>query len=303
MRIQTAQLEAVHWIARLGSFRAAATRLHVSQPTISMRVRELERHLGAVLFDRNSYRAQLTDAGRDAVRYAERILGLAEEMEQGSERSMVLAAPVRLGAADSFALTHLPALLSQLEHAFPALRVDLQIDFSSNLKQRLQRGGLDMAFLTGPVEGAALEVAHLVRLPLAWVASPRLALPTRPLRPDDLRTTAILANPRPSHLFHTVQTWFASAGLRPARLMTCNSLTVMARLASAGFGVTLLPMDILRNTLELGQLQLLRTDPLIDPYDMVMVSRDSMPADLVSAIRDIARRLVRPDDLVGNREA
>lgn len=297
MRIQTTQLEAVRWIARLGSFRAAAAQLNLSQPTISMRVRELERHLGVTLFDRNSYRAQLTDAGRDAVRYAERILALAEEMEQGSVRNVAMSTPIRLGAADSFALTHLPALLSQLEQAFPALRVDLQIDFSSNLNQRLQRGGLDLAFLTGPVEGAALQVAPLMRLPLAWVASPRLALPARPLRPEDLRTSAILANPWPSHLFRTVQTWFASGGLRPTRLMTCNSLTVMARLASAGFGVTLLPMDILRSNFELGQLQPLRTDPPVDPYDMLMVSRDSMPPELVGAIRDIARRLVRGSGL------
>jgi DNA-binding transcriptional LysR family regulator len=297
MRIQTGQLDAVRWIGRLGSFRAAAARLNLSQPTISMRVRELERHLGATLFDRSGYRAQLTEAGRELVRYAERILSLAEEMEQHSTRAPQVTGPIRLGAADSFALTCLPALLAQLEQAFPALRVDLQIDFSSNLNQRLQRGELDMAFLTGPVAGPGLEVASLVRLPLAWVTGPRIALPARLLRPDDLRNRAILTNPRPSHLFRSVQAWFASSGAQPARLMTCNSLTIMARLAAAGFGISLLPTGLLRTEFELGNLRRLRTDPPVDAHEMLMASRKSLPESVVAAIRDTARRLVQASDL------
>lgn len=215
MRIQTAQLEAVRSVARLGSFRAAAAQLNLSQPTISMRVRELERHLGTPLFDRSGYRARLTEVGRDLIDYAERILGLAEEMEQRAGRPAQIAGPIRLGTADSFALTCLGPLLKQLEQEFPALRVDLTIDFSANLNQRLQRGELDVAFLTGPVEGPSLHIEALVRLPLAWVASPRLALPARLLRPKDLRDKAILTNPRPSHLFRSVQAWFGAVGLEP----------------------------------------------------------------------------------------
>ena len=103
MKIQTNQLDALRWIARLGSFRAAAARLNVSQPTVSMRVRELERLLGAILFDRSGQRAVLTEAGRDLVRYAERILTLAEEMELRSAGAMTIDAPLRMGAADTFA--------------------------------------------------------------------------------------------------------------------------------------------------------------------------------------------------------
>ena len=297
MRIQTAQLEAARSVARLGSFRAAAAQLNLSQPTISMRVRALERHLGAALFDRSGYRARLTEAGRELIEYAERILGLAEAMEQHAGRPTQIAGPIRLGAADSFALTCLGPLLKQLEQEFPALRVDLTIDFSANLNQRLQRGELDVAFLTGPVEGPSLHIEALVRLPLAWVASPRLVLPARLLRPKDLRDRAILTNPRPSHLFRSVQGWFAGAGLEPARLMTCNSLSIMTRLASAGFALTLLPTGLLRREFARGELLRLRTSPPIAAHGMLMVSRDSVPATIRGAIRDTTRRLVAASDL------
>ena len=297
MRIQTAQLEAVRTVARLGSFRAAAAQLNLSQPTISMRVRELERHLGTELFDRSGYRARPTEAGRELIVYAERILGLTEEMEQRAGRPRQITGPIRLGTADSFALTCLAPLLAQLEQDFPALRVDLTIDFSANLGQRLQRGELDVAFLTGPVEGPSLHLEPLVRLPLAWVASPRLALPARLLRPADLRERAILTNPRPSHLFRSVQAWFAVAGVAPARLMTCNSLSIMTRLATAGFALTLLPTGLLRPEFARGELLRLRTSPPIEPHGMLMASRDSVPAGVRAKIRDAARRLVATSDL------
>ncbi len=154
-----------------------------------------------------------------------------------------------------------------------------------------------MAFLTGPVEAPSLHVEPLVRLPLAWVANPRLALPARLLRPKDLHDKAILTNPRPSHLFRSVQAWFAGAGLEPARLMTCNSLSIMTRLASAGFALTLLPTGLLRREFARGELLRLRTSPPIAPHGMLMVSRDSVPATIRTAIRDTTRHLVAASDL------
>jgi DNA-binding transcriptional LysR family regulator len=262
-----------------------------------MRVRELERQLGATLFDRSGYRARPTESGLELIQCAERILSLAEEMEHRAGRAAHFRGRIRLGAADSFALTCLAPLLTQLEQSFPPLRVDLQIDFSANLKQRLQRGDLEVAFLTGPVDGPALEVAPLARLPLAWVASPRLKLPARVLQPRDLKNAAILTNPQPSHLYRSVQAWFAGAGLEPSGLMTCNSLTIMTRMAVAGFGVTLLPAGLLRREFELEQLLRLRTRPGIGSHAMLMASRDSLPSAIRTAIRATAVRLVATSEL------
>ena len=298
MKVQTNQLDALRWIARLGSFRAAAARLNVSQPTVSMRVRELERLLGATLFDRSGQRAVLTEAGRDLVRYAERILMLAEEMELRSAGAMAIEAPLRMGAADTFALTCLSPLLAQIEQLFPTLRVDLQIDFSFNLNRRLQKGELDIAFLTGPVDATDVRVEPLVRLPLAWVASPRLALSSRILEPRDLLRTPIITNPEPSHLYRTVHEWFAAGDCLPERITTCNSLTIMSRLASAGYGVAMLPTAILRAEFELGTLRPLRTAPTLGSHDLLLARHISVSEVIVSAVRDTAAQLVRTSDLI-----
>ncbi len=298
MKVQTNQLDALRWIARLGSFRAAAVRLNVSQPTISMRIQELERLLGATLFDRSGQRAVLTAAGRDLVRYADRIVTLGEEMEQRSAGAMAIEAPLRMGAADTFALTCLSPLVAQIEQRFPALRVDLQIDFSSNLNRALQKGELDIAFLTAPVDEAGVRAEYLVRLPLAWVASPRLGLPNRVLEPRDLLGTAIICNPPPSHLYRAVHEWFAAGDCVPERITTCNSLTIMARLATVGYGVAILPTSVLRNEFELGALRLLRTDPAAGSHDLMFAYRASLTPIIVDAVRDTATQLVRANELL-----
>ena len=142
-------LEALIEIAQQGSFQAAADRLGVAQPTISMRVRDLESALGGPLFDRSGHRAMLTERGREALRYARQMVGLARELH-GVSATEEAAGVVRIGAADTFALQQLPGLLAELERRYPRLRVDLTIDHSVRLSRILRREGIDLAFLTMP---------------------------------------------------------------------------------------------------------------------------------------------------------
>ena len=79
MKLQ--QLETFFWVVKLGSFAAAATRLHATQSTISMRIRELEKSLGVELFDRSQRSAKLTPKGSELMGYAERLLDMATELE------------------------------------------------------------------------------------------------------------------------------------------------------------------------------------------------------------------------------
>lgn len=79
MRIPLRHLEALYWVSRLGSFTAAAGRLHSTQSAISMRIRDLEETLAQELFDRTARSARLTAKGHELVGYAERVMGLMEE--------------------------------------------------------------------------------------------------------------------------------------------------------------------------------------------------------------------------------
>jgi DNA-binding transcriptional LysR family regulator len=292
-----AHFEALIAIAELGSFRAAAERLGVTQPTVSMRIRELESRLDAQLFDRSTYRPRLTADGREILKHAQRMVALLREMRASVIHGGGLGGTIRLGAADSFALTCLPNLLARLEDRFPRLKVALDIDYSFNLNRKLQAGELDIAFLTSPSAGPEVVIEPLTPISLVWVASPRLSLPERTLTPSDLYDLPLITNPEPSNLYSTALDWFGDAGLEPARLSTCNSLTHMLRLAVAGVGVSLLPSAILRTEVEAGLLRLLETVPSIAPHEMSLALRSGSAAPDLSLVRSLALDVVARSEL------
>jgi DNA-binding transcriptional LysR family regulator len=268
MRFSLVQLETFYWVARLGRFHAAARRLNLTQPTISLRIKELETALGIALFDRSGHRAKPTLASGEALAYAERILTLAEEMETQVKTRDRLHGLLRLGAADTFALTCLPELLVNLDHNHPEMQVELTVAYSTNLSRQLNDGELDVAFLTGPQVDAHVAAEPLGYIDLAWVASPHLRLPNKILVPADLAHQQIITNPQPSHLYTSITQWFAAMGAEPERISTCNSLTILTKLTVAGSGVSMLPPSILEAELESGELCVLRTRPAIAPHEM-----------------------------------
>jgi DNA-binding transcriptional LysR family regulator len=299
MRYTLAQLEAFTWIARLKSFRAAAAHLNLTQPTISLRIRELERALDIRLFDRSGYRAQLTQQGATMLRQAEKMIELAREIELAGRDRDPLAGLLRIGAADTFALTCLPDLLAALERDHPALAVELSIDFSWNLSQQLANRSLDIAFLTMPTPAPNVTAVTIGAVDIAWVASPRLPLPTRPLVPSDLAGLQILTNPPPSHLYRTIREWFSEEGLEPERLSTCNSLSVMARLAAAGLGVSVLPTSILAAEFDTGLLRPLAARKRLPPHTLCVAYQSDEAGPGIDAVIAAAEEIMRRKQLFG----
>jgi DNA-binding transcriptional LysR family regulator len=285
------QLEAFYWVARLGSFRAAARQLGLTQPTVSLRIKEFEKELNAKLFDRSGYRPRPTPRGNAMVRQAEEILSLAEEIRTQGQGRDPLHGLLRIGASDSFALVCLPELLRVIERQFPALRVEVSVAFSRHLNRQLTEREADIAFLTQPDVTGGLVARPLGNVDLAWVASPRMTLPDRALRPTDLLATQIVTNPSPSHLYQSILDWFATEDLRPPPVSTCNSLSIMIRLCAAGFGISVLPVRLLSSEFEAGVLRPLAARPRVPPHTMYVAHHadDAGPGidAVIRAARDV----------------
>jgi DNA-binding transcriptional LysR family regulator len=223
MRPRLDQLEAFVWISKLGSFRGAARKLRVSQPAISSRIRELETELGMCLLDRSGPRPQMTAEGLEVLRHAEQMIGLAEDFRARFCAQPRLPKSIRMGSADSFALTYLSSLLERLAELHPETHVDLEVGFSATLDRKLQAGELDLAFITQPTDNAAVCIEPVLDVEVAWMASPKLGLHQQSVKPKDLHRHLILTNPHPSYLYGTMQDWFGG-GIVPQRLHTCTSL-------------------------------------------------------------------------------
>ena len=266
MRYTFAQAEAFYWTARLRGFRAAAVRLNLSQPTVSLRVQELERILGGKLFDRSAYRPTLLHLGRTIYDDVERMLRIGDGIQRHAAGTAPLRGLVRIGAADTFAARVLPLLLDRLDRSHPSLQIDVTVEGSTRLEALLLDGQIDIAFLSEPNAHAGLHLVPLWPIPLVWAVGRRLGLAGPAVTPAELAGLPIFTNPAPSHLFTSIRRWFAQAGLQPRRINTCNPLHVIARLASAGTGAALLPLDVIEDCPDRTALDILAADPAVAPH-------------------------------------
>lgn len=270
MRASLAQLEAFYWITRLGSFHAAARHLHITQPTVSARIAELENLLGARLFERDRQRAALTARGHGMVDPVERMLKLSDDIAQHSGSSKTLRGLLRLGAVESVALLALPRLLTRFIASYPELKVELTLDVGSALSRKLNAGELDVAILTDPLVNETITVEPVGRIVLGWMASSQLKLPRRDIRPRDLRALPVFTMPNPSTIFVAMTHWFDSADVQPEHVSSCNSLALMARLIVEGQGVAVLPTALMKAEIDSGQIRLLTTKPALASGTMAL---------------------------------
>jgi DNA-binding transcriptional LysR family regulator len=186
MRATLSQIEALYWIARLGSFRAAAVQLGLTQPTISLRIRGLEEALGSRMFERVGRQVRLSEAGSALLPLAKRMMDVAEQVSTKHGPMDPLRGRLRMGAPASFALSCMADLLGALKRPYPDLTVALTIDNSVVLRQRLNKRELDMAFVVEPEVEPFVRVELLGQMTHAWVCNARLGLSRKWVEPKDL---------------------------------------------------------------------------------------------------------------------
>ncbi|MFN2643824.1 MAG: substrate-binding domain-containing protein, partial [Burkholderiales bacterium] len=208
-----------------------------------------------------------------------------------------LSGPIRIGVADTFAMTCLPQLMRRIEKRFPRSRAEIRVDFSALLDASLRAGDLDIAVLTAPAPSPLVTVEPLAPLELRWIASPRLALRKGALKPAELAPLPIITNPNPSHLYTSITSWFAAAGVQPAHLNSCNSLVIMTRLALEGAAISLLPTAILRKEIDAGALRVLNTSPRIAPHALSVAYRRDAPGQGLRTLARMIEELARASDL------
>ena len=127
------QIEAFVHVARSGGLSAAARKLNTTQPAISMRVKELERSLGAPLLDRSQRRVRLTPRGREFLDSAEHILSITEDARHRFGGNQPMTGRIRLGVTETVALTWLPELVSRINAEFPEIVVELDVDLTAGV--------------------------------------------------------------------------------------------------------------------------------------------------------------------------
>lgn len=157
-------------IAETGSFTAAATRVHRTQSAVSMQIKRLEEVLGRALFEREGRAVSLTPHGEILLDHARRILRAHLEAVAAFDAQAVQG-HVTVGSPDDYASTFLPRILARFAQTHPMVHVEVAVDSSEALVERLAGGRVDLALVTEGHGEPAGAVVH--REPLVWVTSAR----------------------------------------------------------------------------------------------------------------------------------
>jgi LysR family hydrogen peroxide-inducible transcriptional activator len=156
------QLQYLKLLGENGSFSRAAEAAHVTQPTLSAGVQELEKILGAPVVDRARSGVILTPVGEETLRRARDILARAEDLVQAAKSAgQPLSGRFRLGVIPTIAPFLLPSALPMLRERYPALRLFLREDLTGRLIASLKAGALDAALIALPYDTAGLETARV----------------------------------------------------------------------------------------------------------------------------------------------
>lgn len=154
------QLQYLKLLAEHGSFSKAAEAAHVTQPTLSAGIQDLERTLGAPVVDRARSGVILTPVGEAAVVRARDVLARAEDLVQAARSAgRPLSGRFRLGVIPTIAPFMLPRALPVLRRSFPELKLFLREDLTSKLVGLLKAGSLDAALIALPYELTGIETA------------------------------------------------------------------------------------------------------------------------------------------------
>lgn len=225
------------------SFRRAAARCFVSQPALSAQLAELERMLGARLFERHSRKVLITPAGEDLVAHARGILLATDDLLQAAKQLVdPLSGRLRLGVIPTIAPYLLPDLDPVLREAWPKLQLQWTEDKTSMLVEAVKAGRLDGALLALEADIGDLEHVTLGRdaFVLAAAASNPLAAASGPVGLDVLNAEKVYLL-EDGHCFRDEALDVCAMAGAKEQGFRATSLGTLTQMAAGAGGLTLLP--------------------------------------------------------------
>lgn len=280
------QLEAFYWAAKLGNFTRAAQRMKMTQSAVSLRIAELEQILKTQLFHRGRRGPEMTHRAHELLKFAEQILRLSAEAQETVSRLEFVPEVLRIGFAEVISYTWLSKFVDQIRAKYPNISLLLEEALVQEVYASLYRGSIDLALAAGmpPFTHKVFSIP-LGSVEFAWMASPKLGLPRKTLRPSDLQEYPIICLSAQSILYSTIRDWFATGNVVPTSVFTCKSIHVAGALAKAKLGVALLPLRLYAQELKKKNLVALRVDPPIQPMQF---SAFSSTNNIDPFVREIA---------------
>ncbi|MCS4510310.1 LysR family transcriptional regulator [Xylophilus ampelinus] len=260
-------VEAFHWAVTLKSVTGAAEKLHLTQSAISSRISALEHELNVLLLDRSNKHFRLTAAGQRFHLHAKNLLEMHMHIRADMGQDPTHKAVLRVGAIESVVHSWLTDWVEHMRLTHPDFALELTVETSPVLIERLQRGKQDMVFAALPAIGHGMRSKAVAAMPICFVGHKDLHL-RQNYRLQDLLALDLMTFQRGSQPYLTLTELFRKAGGPLPRVHAISSISAMVQLVEAGFGVAMLPQQVVESLAGRFPIRSLPCDVLVEPLQI-----------------------------------
>ncbi len=258
MNITFRQLRVFGAVARHLSFTRAAEELHLTQPAVSMQVKQLEEVVGLPLFEQIGKKIYLTDAGREMARYGEAVIALLDEAELVFEEMKGLRRGRLHITVASTANYFAPRLLAAFCRQHPEVRVSLDVTNREGLLRALAENSTDLVIMGQPPAELGVEAESFMDNPLVVIAAPDHPLAGRRKIPlEVLAGETFLVREKGSGTRSAMERHFAEHGISLSTPMEMSTSEAIKQGVEAGLGLGLLSLHTLEMELALERVVVL----------------------------------------------
>jgi DNA-binding transcriptional LysR family regulator len=258
MRVTLRQLNVFEAVAKKLSYTRAAESMHLSQPAVSMQIRQLEEEIGLELFEKLGKKIQLTEAGRELFHYSEVINLQLREAEEVLE-SLKGISRGRLKVAVASTVNYFaPRLLAAFSKCYPGVNLHLDVTNREALVRLLEENEADVVLMGQPPKNLDLISEPFMDNPLVAIAPPGHCLAkTKNISLERLAEEVFVVREPGSGTRQAMERFFLDKGLQLRQGMEMTRAEAIKQAVRAGLGLGVVSIHTVELEMETGRLVLL----------------------------------------------
>ncbi len=292
------RLQVFYTVAKQLSFTKAAEQLFMTQPAVTFQVKQLEEHFNSRLFERSHGKIALTPAGQMVLGYAERILGLSEEMDKRvGELTGAISGPLLLGASTTIAEFILPRMLGEFKARHPQVHTHMTVANSETIENRVADHTIDLGLIESPSQLPGLHTEVCCDDELVMICAPDYKLAGhKAVTPQQIAGEPYISRESGSGTRQFADNYFRQAGIAPEDLnivMELGSPEAIKGVVETGIGVAIMSRTTVAKDLRLGSLVAIPLEPRLIRTLSLVYPREKFRSRLLSTFVEFVTRKMR----------
>ncbi len=292
------RLQVFHAVAKQLSFTKAAEVLFMTQPAVTFQIKQLEEHFNTRLFDRGHGRITLTPAGEVVLGYAEKILGLASEMDvRLSELTGEIGGSLMVGASTTIAEFMLPGILGEFKSTYPNVRSRLIVGNSESIENRVLEHTIDIGFIESLSHEPNLECEVCCDDELVVICHPRFPLARhKELTPQKLLEHPFISREPGSGTREFTESYLRTAGVTLDQMnvvMELGSPIALNGVVQTGLGFAIASRASVSKEQRLGDIVAIPLKPRLIRTLSMVYPKEKFRSRLVATFVDFASTRLR----------